>query len=181
MNAWVLLLRGVNVGGHGKLPMADLRRLLTRLGLRNVTPYIQSGNVVFTGVIDARHFGEIVETEIEAEHGFRPRALVLSAETFAAILRACPWPQALNDPTSAHIWFLAERPTAPALKEMAALAAPSERFHLDDWAFYLHAPDGIGRSKLATKAEQLLGVPATARNLNTVTKLAELLADLAEH
>jgi uncharacterized protein (DUF1697 family) len=180
MNVWVLLLRGINVGGHGALPMAELRALLGRLGPRHVKTYIQSGNIVFSGVIDARSFGEIVEDEIEAHHGFRPRAMVFSVETFTDILNAYPWPEAFDEPKSGHIWFLAERPTAPALKKLAALCAPTERFQLDTWAFYLHAPDGIGRSKLAEKVERLLGVPATARNLNTATSLASMADDLAQ-
>jgi uncharacterized protein (DUF1697 family) len=180
MNAWVLLLRGVNVGGRGKLAMSDLRALLSKLGVRNVGSYIQSGNVVFTGVIDARHFGEIVEEEILAHHGFRPRAVVFSRESFTGILADYPWPEAKHDPTSGHIWFLSERPDAPDLEALAKRAAPNERFHLDGWAFYLHAPDGIGQSKLAQKVERYLGVPATARNLNTVMKLAALLEGLGE-
>ncbi|GKY87538.1 DUF1697 domain-containing protein [Sinisalibacter aestuarii] len=180
MNAWVLLLRGINVGGNHALRMSDLRALLATLGVRNVASYIQSGNLVFTGVIDARNFGEIVEDEIEAQRGFRPRAMVFSRENFGEIVAAYPWPDAFGDPTSGHIWFLAARPTAPDMDELGKLAASSERFRLTDSAFYLHAPDGIGRSKLAEKVERHVGVAATARNLNTSLKLREMLEGLGE-
>lgn len=178
MNAWVLLLRGINVGGHAKLRMSDLKAILATLGAQHIETYIQSGNAVFTGVIDARGFARLLEDEIQAQNGFRPQALVLSGESFAEILGACPWPEAKADPTSSHIWFLADQPPTPELEKLAALATKSERFALGDRAFYLHAPDGIGRSKLAANAERLLGVPATARNINTVMKLGALLEAL---
>lgn len=178
MNAWVLLLRGINVGGHGKLAMADLRALLATLGVKNVSTYIQSGNAVFTGIIDARGFAGLLEDEIETHHGLRPRALVLSRDRFEEIAAAYPWPEAKADPTSGHIWFLADPPDAPDLETLETLANPTERFSLTPHAFYLHAPNGIGRSKLAEKAERLLGVPVTARNLGSVAKLSGLLTAL---
>lgn len=180
MNAWALLLRGVNVGGRGKLPMADLRALLATLGVRNISTLIQSGNAVFTGVIDARSFGMILEDEIEAAHGFRPRALVYSRETFGEIRAGFPWPEVAREPAAGHVWFLAAPPAEPDLDGLAALAAKGERWHLADEAFYLHAPGGIGTSRLAERAERLLGVAATARNLNTVTRIADMLDSLAE-
>jgi len=178
MNAWVLLLRGLNVGGHGKLTMADLKAILATLGARDIETYIQSGNAIFTGVIDARGFGELVETEIQTLRGFRPHSLVISADTFGDILAGYPWPEARDDPTSGHIWFLANTPPAPELDKIAESTGATERTHLGESAFYLHAPDGIGRSKLASRAERLLGVPATARNLNTALKLNAMLAPL---
>ena len=180
MNAWVLLLRGINVGGTGKLPMADLKAILATLGVRNVATYIQSGNAVFTGLIDASGFEEIVAQEIMVHHGFRPQALVLARETFDAVLAGYPWREAFDDPTSGHIWFLSAAATEPDLDKLAKLAAPSERFDLTARAFYLHAPDGIGRSQLAGSVEKLLGVPTTARNLNTAVKLAAMLRVLED-
>lgn len=175
MNAWVLLLRGINVGGNNVLPMAELRALLATLGARNISTYIQSGNAVFTGLIDSRGFGALLEDEIQSQMGFRPQALVLSRESFTEILDAYPWPEAKDDPKSGHIWFLTDKPSAPDLKTLGKFASARERFELRDDVFYLHAPDGIGRSKLAEKVERLLGVSATARNLNTSMKVAALL------
>lgn len=180
MSAWVLLLRGINVGGAGKLPMADLRDFLTTLGAQNVSTYIQSGNAVFTGEIDPADFAPRLEEAIETHHGFRPRALILSRESFQQIADAFPWPEALETPAQGHIWFLARPPSRPALAALEELASPSERLKLTPQALYLHAPGGIGRSKLAAKAERLLGVPATARNLNSVSKLTALCAALPD-
>ena len=175
MNGWVLLLRGINVGGRNLLPMAKLRALLGELGVREIASSVQSGNVVFDGIIAADSFEEIVETEIAARFGFRPRALVLSAESFREIAAAYPFEAAQDAPKTGHIWFCSAPPRGDAEK-MEALAAPSERFAFGpNNAFFLHAPEGIGRSVLAARAEKILGVPATARNLNTVDRLLALL------
>lgn len=174
MTQWVMLLRGINVGGANALKMADLRALLHDLGAREVTSYIQSGNLVFTGVIDAAAFEDIVAREIELKHGFRPRVLVIAAEDFREIVAAYPYPEAHDAPESGHVWFLTGDAT-PDRAALDALASETERFEIAPRAFYLHAPDGIGRSKLAEKVERLLGVPATARNLNTCTRLLALL------
>lgn len=178
MNAWVMLLRGINVGGHNKLPMAGLRNLLECLGARNVASHLQSGNVVFTGIIDARSFGEIIESEIHAQYDIRPRVFLYSRESFNEIAQAYPWPEVWRDPTAGHIWFLDAPPTAEAPELLTGRAAPTERYTLTDRALYLNAPDGIGQSMLAASAERVLGVPATARNLNTVSRLQALLVTL---
>lgn len=174
MTAWVMLLRGINVGGTGKLPMAALKALLEKLGVRGVQTYIQSGNAVFSGLVSAEDFEAIVADEIEEAHGFRPRVLVIAAETYREIVAAYPWPDAFETPKTGHIWFLAT-PPQPDRDKLAALASDTERHEITDRALYLFAPDGIGRSKLAERAERLLGAPATARNLNTCMKLVEML------
>lgn len=179
MNAWVLLLRGLNVGGRNRLAMAPLRGMLKRLGLRQVRSVLQSGNLVFTGVIDARAFGGIVEDVIAEAHGFRPRALVLSGDSFGEIAAAYPWPEAWGDPTRGHVWFL-DRPSETPLAALTRIAAPRERVALTERALYLHAPDGIGRSKLAARAEDLLGVATTARNLATIQRITGLLGALRD-
>ncbi|MEX0970249.1 MAG: DUF1697 domain-containing protein, partial [Paracoccaceae bacterium] len=88
MERWVILLRGINVGGHGKLPMADLRYIVTAKGAQNVQTYIQSGNVTLQG---PRPDTVALASAIEAAHGFRPAMMVLSAAEFEGILHACPF------------------------------------------------------------------------------------------
>lgn len=174
MRAWVLLLRGINVGGSGKLAMTDLREILQKLGAKQVATYIQTGNAVFTGTIAPAAFEDHVESEIERQCGFRPRALVMEAEDVAAALEAFPFPEGRTHPKFANIWFCAETPTNPDLARLKSLATETERFRLDTRFFFLDAPEGIGRSKLAAAVEKALGVPATARNLNTVQKLVAM-------
>jgi uncharacterized protein (DUF1697 family) len=163
----ILLLRGINVGGHNKLPMAELKDILTGLGARNVQIYIQSGNAVLQGDIDA----DAIAGAIEVAKGFRPEVMLLSLTTFKLIACANPFPDA--EGKALHISFLSAPPNFDTAKA-DSLAIPSERYHVTSQAIYLHAPDGIGRSKLAAAMENLAGVSATARNWNTVVKLLAL-------
>ncbi len=168
MNQQVILLRGINVGGHHRLPMRELCALLQKLGLQNPRSYIQSGNVVGAGRVEA---GAISDA-IERAKGFRPQVLVLPADAFIAIAKALPFTE--PDGKLVYIWFPASRFTFDQAKA-DRLRAETETLHITDHAIFLHAPDGIGRSKLAAKIETLAGVPCTARNMNTVRKLLQML------
>ena len=98
----VLLLRGINVGGHGKLPMGDLRGILKGLGAQNVATYIQSGNAVFDGRLTA----DDITQAIEEKAGFRRPAIVLPGPDFQAVLGENPFgPEAEADPKSVHVWI----------------------------------------------------------------------------
>ena len=163
----IVLLRGINVGGHNKLPMADLTDILNGLGASDVKTYIQSGNAVMQGAVS----GEAIGAAIEAAKGFRPAVMVVPLEAFTAIAKANPYPEA--EGKTMHVWFLASAPEFDT-ERADKLAAASERYHVTDQAIYLHAPDGIGRSKLASAMEKTAGVPATARNWNTVANLLAL-------
>ena len=166
---WIALLRGINVGGGNKLPMASLRAILDGLGATDVQTYIQSGNAVFRHAeTDAAKVGDMIGNGIHQRHGFRPRVLALTAAEMARSADANPFPSAETEPKTLHLYFLAEPSTAPDIEAIRALASGSETFRLTDSVFYLHAPDGIGRSKLAQQVERLLGVEATARNWRTV-------------
>lgn len=171
---WIGLLRGINVGGHHKLPMRDLVRTMEGVGCADVRTYIQSGNVVFAHEGDADEIAERVGTAIEAGHGFRPALLLLSAAELAALIAANPFPEAAAAPRTLHCWILPAPPPSPDLAMLAGLQARTERMALEGRVFYLHAPDGIGRSRLAAQVERALGMPATARNWRTVTAVAEL-------
>jgi uncharacterized protein (DUF1697 family) len=175
MDTWIALLRGINVGGRNILPMAELVADLESLDLRDVKTYIQSGNVVFrsSGEVPAS-LGVDIASAIENRHGFRPQVLIVSADQWKDAMESNPFPEAEAEPKTLHLFFLASVPADPDLEALSIAQAPSERFHLTDRVFYLHAPDGIGRSKLAAKAEKLLGVPVTARNWRTVHKLWEM-------
>ena len=166
---WIALLRGINVGGGNRLPMASLRAILDGLGATDVQTYIQSGNAVFRHAeTDAAKVGDMIGTGIHQHHGFRPRVLAMTAAEMARATDANPFPNAEADPKTLHLYFLTEPSTAPDIAAIRALASSSETFRLTDSVFYLHAPDGIGRSKLAQQVERLLGVEATARNGRTV-------------
>jgi uncharacterized protein (DUF1697 family) len=175
MKTWIALLRGINVGGHNILPMKELRALLETEGFVDVRTYIQSGNCVFgASESDAETLADLITERIEQNFGFRPAVLVLEKPDLDRAIADNPFAEHADDPKTIHLSFLKERPTSPDLEALRALQASSEHFELTQTVFYLHAPDGIGRSKLAAQVEKKLGVQTTARNLRTVLKLAEL-------
>ena len=172
MKTYVMLLRGINVGGKNILPMKELTAILKQLGCEQVKTYIQSGNVVFTS---SENPADKARHAIEGKYGFRPEILVLDKKTLEKAAENNPFPA--DEGKAVHFYFAFARPKPDAGK-LANLAAGTEQFEIKDLVFYLYAPDGIGRSKLAAKVEACLGVSVTARNLNTVTKLLELAGSL---
>lgn len=174
MKTIVALLRGINVGGRNKLSMKELKDTLEPLGLRSIQTYIQSGNVVFETNDDAELALKIMQA-IYAKVGFEVKVLCLSKDDFIAAVNNNPFPEAESKPKSLHLYFLEARAVHADLLALERLATETERFVLKDKVFYLFAPEGVGRSKLAAKVEKLLAVPATARNWNTVCKLHEML------
>ena len=177
MTTLIALLRGINVGGNNKLPMKELSALLTGMGLRDVQTYIQSGNVVFR--CEPKNKATLaanITAAIKAQHGFAPHILLLEAAELRKAMATNPYPEAETEPKSLHLFFLDKAPQHPDLKSLDDIKADNERYKLAGKVFYLHAPDGVGNSKLAARAEKLLGVAASARNWNTVCKLAEMAA-----
>ena len=175
MQTYIALFRGINVGGHHLLPMKELKLVLEKSGCDDVQTYIQSGNVVFRSTsANVARLTERLATAISNSHGFEPRVFVLTRARLEQAAAANPFPEAEREPKSVHLFFLNEDPKRPDLKSLEALKTKSERFELKRGIFYLHTPEGFGRSKLAGSAEKLLGVEATARNWRTVRTLVEM-------
>jgi len=175
MNTYIALFRGINVGGHNRLLMNDLRSLLGDLGYQNVDTYIQTGNVVFqTEKNNIREISKDIRAEVKNNHGFEPDVLLLTLEEIKDVIESNPFPEAKSDPKSLHLNFLISTPENPDLESLENFKKESERFKLTDKIFYLHAPDGIGRSKLAGKTEKLLGVSMTGRNWRTVQRILQM-------
>jgi uncharacterized protein (DUF1697 family) len=178
LNRYVALFRGINVGGHHKLPMKELAGLLEGLGCLNVRTYIQSGNVVLdTDTAERGALAEQITGAVERAKGFAPKVWLMTAEELRAAIEANPFPADAGK--ALHFFFLEQAPGAPDLAGLSELRAESESFELVDNVFYLHTPDGIGRSKLVEKLGRFIRVPMTARNGNTVAKLAQMLEDKA--
>lgn len=174
MQVWIALFRGINVGGNNIVPMAELRAALSGAGFAGVKTYIQSGNLVFQAEGDREGLRQKIAAIVEAKFGFEPKLMLFSCDDIEAALNANPFSEAEADPKSLHLMFMDEAPNDPDLKAIGKLKSASESFQLLEAVFYLHAPDGIGRSKLATRAERFLGVPATGRNWRSATKILEL-------
>ncbi len=172
----VALLRGVNVGGAGRLPMAGLRALLTALGCREVVTHIQSGNAVFRPPAAAAgaRLAERIAAAVAEGYGFRPAVALLSAGELRQALADNPFPVADQAGRQLTVFFLAEAGAAIDLAPIAALATAGERVAAAGRALYLFAPEGIGRAALARRLERLLPGPATGRNLNTLQALLAL-------
>lgn len=169
---WVALLRGVNVGGGNKVPMADLRGLCERLGWEDVRSYIASGNLVFRSEGDAAALAHTLRTEMADAMGVNVPVLVLPAATVAMALADCPFrPEKGNQ---CHAFFLWSEPQV----DWAAYAAhriPSEELAVGGRVAWLHTPEGFGHSKLAEKLGKVItGTDMTGRNLNTLAKLVEM-------
>ena len=117
--------------------------------------------------------------EIKQRRSFEPHVLLLEPKDVEMAVTTNPFPEAESDPKSLHVGFLDSVPTNPNLETLESLKAESERFHLKDRIFFLHAPDGVGRSKLAANAEKLLGVSMTARNWRTVVRIVEMVREFS--
>jgi uncharacterized protein (DUF1697 family) len=177
MNTYIALLRGINVGGNNKLPMRDLVSLLEGLGLQHVKTYIQSGNVVFQSEqADPAQLSQAITAAIRQSHGFAPYVLILDMQELQAAVTANPFPEGEAEPKSLHLFFMDARPKAFDAGALDRLKAANERYQVIDKVFYLHAPDGIGRSKLAENAGKGWGVNMTARNWRTVNEVMALAA-----
>ena len=149
--------------------------MLDNIGSQNVVTYIQSGNVVFQNEEeDASLLYNKIRAEIKDSHGFEPQVLLLELEDLQDAANSNPFPKAESEPKTLHLYFLASVPEDPNFDALESIKADHERFVLKDSVFYLHAPDGIGRSKLAANVERSLGVWVTARNWRTVCKVIEM-------
>lgn len=178
MNTYVALFRGINVGGKHILPMKNLVVLLEDIGAEKVRTYIQSGNVVFQSAEDdSKKISRRLTFEVKKRYGFEPFVLILTPDAMENAISENPFPEAETNTSSLHLGFLASVPKKPNFEKLNSLMKSSERFHIGNGVFYLYAPEGIGRSKLAANAEKLLGVPMTVRNWITVCKIKELFMD----
>jgi uncharacterized protein (DUF1697 family) len=173
----VALLRAVNVGGTGKIRMAELAALCGDLGFTGVSTILQSGNVVFAAKGSPSSVAAKLTDAIESAHSFRPVVIVRTAQEIDAALAQNPFgKEADADPSHLVIGFTASTPDAAAAARLAAVKTATERLALAGRELYAWYPDGIGRSKVTNAVlERALGVPITARNWTTVGKIATAL------
>ncbi|MES4887221.1 DUF1697 domain-containing protein [Streptomyces sp. NPDC096012] len=180
MTTYAALLRGINVSGAKRLPMAELRTLMTGLGHAGVRTHLQSGQAVFTtGHDDTESLAAELARAIEERFGFPVEVLVRDHAYLKAVMEACPFPAADLEPRQLHVTYFSAAVTPDRFAELDQTAHLPEEFRLGDRCLYLYAPDGVGRSKLAealARPRITRGLTATSRNWNTVVKLAELTA-----
>ncbi|WP_234314201.1 MULTISPECIES: DUF1697 domain-containing protein [unclassified Streptomyces] len=175
---YAALLRGINVGGNKKVPMAELRSLLEGLGHGDVQTYLQSGNAVFSSARqDPTALARELEAAIEAHFGFRVACLVLDGAYLRAVAEACPFPVAELEGKQLHVTFCSAQPGPERFAAIDEAAYLPEEYRIGERVLYLHVPEGLGRSKLAealARPAVVKGLDVTTRNWNTVVKLVEL-------
>ncbi|MFI9628361.1 DUF1697 domain-containing protein [Streptomyces sp. NPDC052042] len=180
MAMYAALLRGINVSGHRRVPMAALRTLLTELGHGDVRTYLQSGNAVFSSPSDdEERLAAELERAIDKRFGFSVPCLVRDGAYLAAVAAACPFPAAELEGRQLHVTYFGQPVDAERFDRIEAADHLPEEFRLGDRALYLYTPDGLGRSRLAdalSRPSLAPGVIATSRNWNTVLKLVEMTA-----
>jgi uncharacterized protein (DUF1697 family) len=170
VTGFVALLRAVNVGGTGKLPMSDLKEMREALGFDGVRTYIASGNVVFSSRKSEAAVKTALEKRLEAYAGKPVGVMVRSAAELQAVLKEHPFPKAPANRTVAV--FLDDAPPADALA--AIRGKKDEQVGLGKREIYIHYGDGMAKSKLVVPAAKA----GTARNMNTIATLAKMAADL---
>ena len=170
MGSFVALLRAVNVGGTGKLPMNELKAMCEQLGLAAVRTYIASGNVVFTSRKSEAAIKVALEERLEAYAGKAVGVLVRGAAEMARVAANNPFPKAAPNLTVAI--FLDSAPPSDALSGVRG--RQDEEIRLGRREIYVHYPQGMGRSKLVIAAAKT----GTARNMNTVATLAHMAAEI---
>ncbi|MEU9987295.1 DUF1697 domain-containing protein [Streptomyces sp. NPDC048045] len=180
MTSYAALLRGINVGGSRKLPMADLRTLMADLGHEGVRTHLQSGQAVFTTDRgDQESLAAELSRAIEERFGFPVDVLVREHAYLKAVADACPFPAADLAPKQLHVTYFSAPVTPERFAEIDPGTHLPEEYRLGDRCLYLYAPEGLGRSRLAevlSRPRTTKGVIATTRNWNTVLKLVELTA-----
>lgn len=173
--SYIALLRGINVGGKNIVPMAALRGCLAGIGLVSVKTYIQSGNIVFRSpeTNTATLVSEIGEA-VRGEFNVSTLVQILTKNEMESALANNPFSSRDVDEKCVHLFFLAGTPGTQSILAAQSLLAASEQCQVVGRVFYLCAPNGIARSKLAARVEKTLEVSATARNLRSSLKILEL-------
>jgi uncharacterized protein (DUF1697 family) len=171
----VVLLRGINVGPHNRVAMPALREALGAAGFGEVVTYVQSGNVALSSELAPDGLARECERVISERFGLEVAVVTRTGAQLARVVERDPLGDVVTDPKRYQVTFLARRPAAALVRELEALATPSERLVAHGRELYAWHPDGAARSKLWNRlASRDLGLTATARNWNTVTKLLEL-------
>jgi uncharacterized protein (DUF1697 family) len=184
MPRYLALLRGINVGGHNKVAMTDLRDVAAALGHTEVATYIQSGNLLFTSAgTDVTSIADALEAEIAARLSVRPAVVVLSGSDLAQVIRDNPFPGEAN-PKCLHAVFRRDVVDEDGMAVVAAAVEQARQAGSRDDAavlgrtLFLRTPDGLGRSQLAALlSRSKVQSAGTARNWATVTKLMSMLGE----
>lgn len=176
MSTFIGLLRGINVGGHNKVPMAELRPLCAEIGWKDVQTYIQSGNLVFTAGGAPAALEAEIERAIERHFGLTVSVIVRAAKDWPPYIKGNPFPEASEkEPNAVMLGLSKSPPKAGAEAGLRERATHGERIVQVGEALWIHFSDGVAGSKLSPGLlDRLVGSPVTTRNWRTVLKLGEM-------
>lgn len=179
MTAQIALLRGINVGPHKRIAMADLRGLLGDLGYSDARTLVQSGNIVLSAAVPPDRLARELEREIADRLGVQTPVVVRTRKELAAVVALDPLAEVADQHKLYQVSFLSAEPDPGAVQKIAEVDVAPERFVHIGREIYAWHPEGIHNSRLARLlTDQRLGVTATARNWKTTTKLLEMADEL---
>jgi uncharacterized protein (DUF1697 family) len=170
----VAFLRGINLGSNRRVSMGDLRNLLEGHGYEDVRTHLQSGNVVFSSTVSGARLERALERQLADGLGIEVEVLVRSRKQLADVVARDPLGKVAKNSSRYLVSFLRSKPPAKVVRDLAAADVAPEQFVIEGREVYAWHPGGVQRSKVNKLLAQRLGVTATARNWNTVTKLLEL-------
>lgn len=178
MNTYIALLRGINVGGHKKVSMADLRALLSKHGFQDVKTYIQSGNVVFRSeVADNRNIASKISQAILDHFGFDVSIIIKTRDEIQLIMDDCPFPSEKKE--NSYFTMLDKMPENDLVEAVSNLTYPNEEFYLIKNCIYSYYSTGYGNAKFNTNVfERKFKIAMTSRNYRTMMKLLSLSEEL---
>jgi uncharacterized protein (DUF1697 family) len=180
MPVYVALLRGINLGGHKKIKMDELRASLAAMGFDEVKTYIQSGNVVFkTAKISDRALSKKIEASILSNFGHSVSVMIRTAEEIKQVIANNPFlKQPDIDQTKLHVMFLAEPPAQSALKQLETLVLKPDQFRSLGKELYFYLPNGVAESAVMKKPiDRVLAIPTTMRNWKTVNTVQQMCTE----
>lgn len=177
MTKYIALLRGINVSGQKKIPMAELREILDKIGLENVQTYIQSGNLIFnSSETDNKSMELVIHEAIKSHFGFEVPVLVLKSQELKQIFDDCPFSSEKKE--NSYFMMLYTSANKNLVHEISKLSYPNEEFYITDSCVYFYCSLGYGKAKMNNNFfERKLKVTATARNYKTMVKLLSLSAE----
>ncbi|ETT80943.1 DUF1697 domain-containing protein [Viridibacillus sp. FSL R5-0477] len=184
MTIYIAFLRGINVGGHNKIKMAELKQMFEKMGFKRVKTYIQSGNVLFESDEKEQFIHEHIEHEIKAVFGFAISVVLRTFSELERITEECPFSkeaimaaEASSEGESLYVALLLEVPSQEKIERLSAFRTEYEDFQVEGREVYLLLRKSIRNSKLAINVQKL-GVPVTIRNWKTMNKLTALAKEI---
>lgn len=174
MKTYIVLLKGINVGGQKKIKMADLKLLLEKAGFGEIRTYIQSGNLIFKSTMDSQEIAERIHQIIKHNYGFEMELIILTKDNLDQILSNNPFVSIVKDISKLHVTLLREHPDNDKVTQIRDYEDEPNEFVIRDNLIYLYCPDGYGRVKINnTFFERKLKVGATTRNWKTMLALSQ--------